>query len=317
MIVRPFLMLSGKPLICVSGMRVRLVPQTLRENESLSSFIDHQAQLWGLSRSALTLQVSPIPALAVLKDLDACRSSKFLNDYATACGTDATELRARRVDYPPALIGQRARHAYCPLCFEEDLNRNGVPYFRVDWARMLLTHCAVHKCPLFRWHECTRDGLRKLPHAWFMGERAKPGELLWYNSDLKKAAAYAEGSRPRTAESTALWKTLVEFESTLYRTGVGSPWYRSRRNLDSLEDRIMRLAVKLVRPVDGYPERSLIKTIQPSYEDHDMLSFTLRRHRDRSMDPSWRELRGALTSLPCRRAVLLVVAQQLAQQPHS
>lgn len=313
MTVRPYPMLSTKPLICVSGMRVRLVPQTLRENESLSSLIDHQAQLWGLGRMALAFHVSPIAALAVLKDPDACRSSTFLNDYAAACGTDAAELRARRVDYPPALIGQRARHAYCPLCFEEDLSRNEVPYFRADWARMLLTHCTVHKCPLFRWHECTQDGLRKLPHAWFMGKRAKRSELLWYSSDLKKAAAYEAGSYPRAAESISLWKTLVEFESTLYGTGVGSPWYQSRHDPGGLEDRIMKLAVKLVRPVDGDPGRSLIKTTQPNYEDHDVLSFTLRRHRDRTMDPSWRELRGALTSLPCRRAVLLVVAQQLAR----
>lgn len=306
-------MLSVKPLICVSGMRVKLVPQSLREDESLSSLIDHQAQLWGLGRMALAFQVSPVAALAVLKDLDACRSNTFLNDYAVACGTNAAELRSRRVDYPPVLIGQRARHAYCPLCFEEDLNRNEIPYFRVDWARMLLTHCTVHKCPLFRWYACTRDGLRKLPHAWFMGERAKTNELLWYRSDLKKAAAYEAGCCPSTAESIALWKTLIEFESTLYRIGVGSPWYRSRHDPSRLEDRVMRLAVKLVRPVDGYPERSLVKTTQPNYEDHDVLSFTLRRHRDRSMDPSWRELRGALTSLPCRRAVLLMVAQQLAR----
>jgi len=108
-----------------------------------------------------------------------------------------------------------------------------------------------------------------------------------------------------------MWKTLMEFESDLVRKGIGGPWYYPKNGAYGLESKIMETAVKLVRLIDGNPEHSMIKTMQPDYEDHDVLAFTLRRHRDRSIKPSWRELRVALTSLPCRRSVLLVTSQAL------
>jgi len=308
-------MLSSQPLIHGFKTQIRLVPQSLREGESLSSFVDHQAQLWGLGRSALALQVSFLPAIMSLGDLDACRSDKFLNDYAELCGTNAAELQAARVNHPAILASQRSRHAYCPLCMREDLIRGETPYFRLDWARMLLSHCPSHRCPLFRWRECTSEGLRKLPHAWLIGEQAPAGEIHWYRDDLEKAVDYWRGLLPRTTESHAIWESLIAFESRLYKIGVGSPWYRSRGNSVGMETDIMQLAVRLVRPLEGDPEKSLIKTAQPEFEDHDVMAFTLRRHRDRTFNPSWRELRGTLTSLSCRRAVLAVVAQSFATKP--
>ncbi|HEX7129580.1 MAG TPA: hypothetical protein VF217_05850, partial [Rhodanobacteraceae bacterium] len=121
---------------------------------------------------------------------------------------------------------------------------------------------------------------------------------------------YSRGILPRAKHSCAIWENLISFETQLYKKGVASPWYRAKFDRTRLGTEIMEYAVALIRPVDGDPEKSLIKSSQPEYEDHDVLSFTLRRHRDRTLRPSWRELRNALTSLPCRRAVLSVAAQR-------
>lgn len=293
--------------------KVRLVPQRLRDGESLSSLVDHQAQLWGVGRRVLALQVSLIPGMLALRDLDGCRHDQFLREYAQLCGCELRELQAACADDPVVLIGQRARHAYCPLCFQEDLARGEVPYFRIDWARMLLTHCRSHRCPLFRWRACTLEGVRKIPHPWFMGQKLSDMELLWFKDDLNKATAYSRGILPRVKDSRTIWKNLISFETQLYKKGVASPWYRAS-DRTRLSTEIMKYAVSLIRPVDGNPENSLIKSIQPEYEDHDVMSFTLRRHRDRTLSPSWRELRNALTSLPCRRAVLSVVAQKFLRE---
>lgn len=302
--------LRSQHLLSPMQHKIRLAPQQLRDGESLSSLVDHQAQLWGVGRRALVEQVSFIPGMLALRDLDGCRQDQFLHEYAQLCGCEFRELRAACADDSIVLIGQRARHAYCPLCFQEDLARGEVPYFRLDWARMLLTHCRFHQCPLFRWRACTLEGVRKIPHQWFVGQQLSNTELLWFKDDFNKATAYSRGILPRAKHSYAIWEYLISFETQLYKKGVASPWYRAKFDRTRLGTEIMEYAVALIRPVDGDPEKSLIKSSQPEYEDHDVLSFTLRRHRDRTLRPSWRELRNALTSLPCRRAVLSMAAQR-------
>lgn len=50
-----------------------------------------------------------------------------------------------------SLPGLLAPQAYCPLCFDADLRRGELPYFRSAWARALATMCARHRTPLFHW----------------------------------------------------------------------------------------------------------------------------------------------------------------------
>ena len=128
----------------------RLVPQTPLPGESISSLVDHQAQLWGVSRRELMYQTASTSGLIAKRDLDIC-TDDFLDIYARKTGINRQALETHRAESSRSLMFPRLRYAYCPMCFEEDASVGCTPYFRLDWARLFLTHCQRHGCPLFRW----------------------------------------------------------------------------------------------------------------------------------------------------------------------
>ena len=291
---------------------IKLVPLELRSGESLSSTIDHQAQLWGVTRRDLMMEVSFMDAIISANDPDVCRGDGFLDIYAAAAGLSPERFHLARALRREVLISPRFRHAYCPICVLHDLARGEAPCFRLDWARVTLTHCTVHRCPLFRWQDFMRDGVRRIPHSWLMGIDPRGLALPGFRNDLERAMKYVQGEYPTTGRGRTTWNALLEFESHLYREGVGDPRSLCRGRVAlALEGKLVKLAVAFVRPVGGDTARSIVNMVDPQFEDASILRFTLRNYRGRQSSPGWRDLSVSLNSPPCRRAVLLMVAHTL------
>lgn len=290
--------------------RLKLAPQIAMPGESISSLVDRQAQIWGLSRKELVRQTASISGLVNLKDLDVCKSSAFLDIYADKTGIERHVLESHRAKTSDPLMSQRLRFAYCPMCFFDDASAGRTPYFRLDWARIFLTHCQWHGCPLFRWSRVASDGTRKLPHGWFVGESPDQRSVPQFRRDLMLAKAYAYGVRPRTPSSTEAWYRLKNFETWLDRIGVGAPTCRSADDCNrSIERNVIEQAVTVARSATAngrlFVERQGVKL----FEDQRVMSFTFKAAGVRDSSPAWRDLRSGIQSIACRRAVLYVIAK--------
>lgn len=291
--------------------RLKLAPQRLMPGESISSLVDRQAQLWGVLRKELVCQAAFISGWVALKDLDVCMDGSFLDIYAHKTGVDREVLESHRAHTSAPLVSQGLRCAYCPMCFHEDASSGHTPYFRLDWARIFLTHCQRHACPMFRWPQVATDGTRKLPHGWFVGEGPDQRSVPQYRRDLLLAKAYAYGVRPRKLTFMEAWNRLKDFEAWLYQIGAGAPIYR---NVDGrvvlIERDVMEQAVTLARSATSNG-RLLVEEPKSSvlFEDQRVMSFTFKARRIRDSHPAWRDLRSGIQSIACRRAVLLIIAR--------
>ncbi|MBB6188016.1 TniQ family protein [Rhodanobacter sp. MP7CTX1] len=289
--------------------RLKLVPQVLMPGESISSLVDRQAQLWGVLRKELVYQAAFISGLVALKDLDVCKEGGFLDIYAQKTGIDRRLLEIHRAQVSSPLVSQRLRYPYCPMCFHEDASAGHIPYFRLDWARIFLTHCQRHGCPLFRWSRVSSDGTRKLPHGWFIGEGPDQRSLPQFRQDLMLARAYAFGARPRAPSSIEAWNRLKNFEAWLYQTGVCAPICRVLDDrARSIERDVMEHAVTLARSATANGRLLVEESDAVSFEDQRVMSFTFKESPVRDSNPAWRDLRSGIQSIACRRAVLFIVS---------
>lgn len=298
--------------------QIRLVPQVMMTDESISSVIDRQAGAWGTSRRELVWQIASLNGLLALKDLDACPDQAFLDVYADKTGIGLETLNRHRARTADPLMRPTLRNAYCPICFEEDFVAGGTPYFRLDWARIFLTHCRWHRCPLFRWPRIGADGTRRFPHAWFVGEGLAASDIPQFQSDLMLAKAYACGVRPRGQHSIEAWKAVIRFEEWIYRLDIGSP---TRLNHDAkilaLERGLMRDAVMLSRSATSNGRLSMKDWVGEMFEDQRVMAFSLKTVPVHRTAPSWRDLRSGIQSMACRRAILFALATTVSVSPNN
>ena len=286
----------------------RLLPLLPGDGESLSSLLDRQAQCWGTTRRQMMLQVSPLQCMSA-GDVDLMEAEGFLGDYAAACGLPVEALAAHRAERKDHLLPQHLRIAYCPICFAERLEQGEAPYFRLDWARRLLTHCLIHRCPLFPWGSSNSEGRRRMPANWLDGNPARPVYVRNFREHLAKARDFAPGALPKWRGNRATWKALIEFEAFLYREGVGN-LHASPNTFQAglLERNVLRIAAMLVRPPEGKVPDALVNQLNPRYSDRHVLRFTPTDYTIGKKDPTWSVLSGPCRSLPSRRSVILLVA---------
>jgi len=289
--------------------RLRLARQTPMPGESISSMVDRQAQLWGVLRWDLLDQAAFIDGWLARKDLDVCRKGDFLDIYAQKTGIERQELEAHRAEWPDPLIRSTWRHAYCPICFFEDASAGYTPYFRLDWARIFLTHCRKHACPLFQWPRVSQDGTRKLPHGWFVGEGPKAHALPQFEQDLILARTYACGACPKAIGSKEAWDTLRCFEAWLYDMDVGAPRHRKDDQFRSIERDVLCKTVELARFATTHGRLQTDMSDVPAFEEQRVMSFAFKTARVHTSNPAWRDLRSGLGSIARRRAVLVSVAK--------
>jgi len=288
--------------------RVKLAPQTLMPGgESISSLVDRQAQLWGVSRRDLFYEVASTSDPLAWRELDCCENMEFLDSYSQKTGIDRQLLGSHRGRRSNLLVSPGLRYAYCPICFHNDASAGRTPHFRLNWARILLTHCQLHLCPLFRWPCVSLDGTRVLPHGWFVGEGPDQPNNLHFQRDLSLAKAYACAVRPISKRSTEAWRLVVRFEDWMYKNGIGSPQNESD-TAGSHETDIMRQAVWLSRAATANGRLQLEESPSEMFEDQRVMAFNLKPGGMRKLAPAWKDFPMNIYSLACRRSILFVIA---------
>ncbi|GLQ91988.1 TniQ family protein [Dyella acidisoli] len=293
--------MMAPPAINDSAPRLRLAPQVLMPGETISSLVDRQASLWGVSRIDLMNQVDPPSALG-RRDVDVrLPLDKFLDHYATKIGQTSAALSGALAHYGSHIVFMSYRNAYCPICFFEDAASGYTPYFRLDWARVFLTHCRQHGCPLFPWPKTAPSGFRRLPHQWFMGQGPALDDCPQFMQDLTLAKMYAYGIRPKTPPSIDAWRRVCHFEEWLYQRSVGALQIcEQRRGVSSLEQEVVHRAAALAQSTRLHG-RLKLEGRDGSFEEPRVMTFVMDVGKERA--DRWLELRG-FRSIAKRRALM-------------
>lgn len=183
-----------------------------RHDESLSSFLDAAAQLYGVRRVALVRELSGGRARRGA-DLDAAEPMSLWTAVARRFGIPLDEILKRAVPEPYWLLPSYARTAYCPLCFERDLTHQRTPYFRREWSYGLVTLCLRDRTPLHEWASRV-DGQRVLPNDWLVTPSLERGSPASFLNALREAK---ELSRHALTEDAAV---LEGFQQVCDRAGL-------------------------------------------------------------------------------------------------
>jgi hypothetical protein len=189
-----------------------------RHDESLSSFLDRAANLYGTTRLELVAEFSDGNARRGA-DLDAAEPLPLWKRLSTASDIAFDDLLQQAATEPYWMLPSRLRSAYCPHCFEHDLSRSRTPYFRRAWSYGAVTSCPKHRTSLFSW-PAQADGKRLLPHAWFVDPRPKhrsESKVLEHDLGVLKGERFDVDSHAEDQE-------LLAFQDLCQRAGVtGGP----------------------------------------------------------------------------------------------
>lgn len=280
--------------------------------ESLSSCLDRAASLWGLPRKTLIFELTQLrPGAFGDPDVFQCATSREAVAAAMGVSTDVIARHAASPSRVSALMTPAQRVAYCPLCFQEDLDAGLVPYFRLDWSRFFLTHCLVHRTPLFDWQALSLASDRRLPHAFYMGTFAFEVDLPWFAGDLERATKYASGEWPETSRSKELWRGLVQFETSLMDEGLGDPRGTPDEQGLSREVTIYNLmSLMMCMELNGHTTSAAAR-IRLAFDDAEVIGFTTRRYDSWASAMKHLKLQSSLKWLVCRRVALILAAQTL------
>lgn len=265
--------------------------------ESLSSVVDRAAGLFNVSRLNLTAQLGR----AHVGDPD------FAPYDFLVCLADAMDIPLERLEsLCPArtremqLVRWIDRHAYCPLCMAEDLSQGLVPWFRLDWGRLWMTHCARHGTPLAKWGRVSRVGQRMIPHAFYVPGMAAPD---WFEVDRARAEAWREASVD--ASAYAIWHALCGLESSWSAAGIGGP-FADASDVDAQEAHLARLAMSFmaIRRTDKACLGELL-CVPPGQAE--TMHYSARWPRVPTCVRNQRDMRTRLADLPSRRMVFALV----------
>jgi len=278
--------------------------------ESLSSCIDRAGGLWNLSRQDLIHEIAGIH-LGEFGDPDGVPAPVTRRTVAYALGISVLRLRPLLVapERLSVLVAPLVRHAYCPLCFEEDLLEGKVPSFRLDWGRLWLTHCRTHFTPLFDWEATGQLGSRQIPHTFFMHRPVRYARRTWLNSHIRKAHQYARVDWMRD-EAYRPWRTLLVFENSLFHAGVGDPM--SLPDTEGLQhEKILLDVMALLLAMPNQPRTSPIRYLYPDFHDPHVLYHPNRQLMSCPASVAAGDLRHRLRSVVHRRMLIFLTAHIL------
>lgn len=278
--------------------------------ESLSSCLDRACGLWNLSRQALIHEMAGM-RLGEFGDPDGVRDLRVGRTLATALGISVRCLMPFAVapERLSVLMAPLIRHAYCPLCFEEDLLNGRVPSFRLDWGRLWLTHCRSHFTPLFNWEATSHLGGRQIPHTCFTRRPLRDAQITWLNSHLRRARRYAQVDWMRD-EAYRPWRTLLAFENSLFHANVGDPMHRpGNEGLQHEEILLDVMALLLAKP--NQPRTSPIRCLYPDFHDPHVLQHPSMQLKSCPASMATGKLRHRLRSVVHRRLLILLTAHIL------
>lgn len=197
-------------------------------NEDLEGWLDCTASVLHVTRESLVKHVAsrmelddgagagtvPAPIAAAL-----LREARKSNPEAGAAGEVPAALRLRTC----------ARGGYCPLCFNADLARGHLPYFRREWSNAYVTHCPWHLTPLFQWPWMSKEGTRELP-MWLVAV-FREGRLTYpktqavrrpFETHLRLARNTRKWASGFEDPGAVAWRQQLWFESNLSSPGFAA-----------------------------------------------------------------------------------------------
>lgn len=308
----PITELSEAPrLLPVTSVRLHCGPP--RFGESISSILDRAGNLWNLPRQTLIHEITGMSP-GNFGDPDGIPDARAGQSLAVALNVGADHLAqfAAVSSRSSLLVAPAIRHAYCPLCIEQDQACGSLPGFQLDWGRFWLTHCRVHLTPLFDWKTTGRLGDRRMPAEWSAGNTSfRPTSRSWLNRHLRRAQWYAQIG-PHHGEVYEQWKALLMFETALYCMDIGGPKGPPDGTGQSYEEILSQLmALFLAKPQNRLHPLPVFK-LDPQFCDPDVfhLPASLRTPM------TTRALRSNLPYVAGRRALILLVANVLGAVDH-
>lgn len=208
------------------SMVLRVDPPYL--GESMSSFIGRTAQFYAMHQRVLvsTLMEGARWSAPGRPDLD-LRPPDVLEDRLASAVRDWRSPLKDWSGFLGWVLAPTQRHSYCPACFREDLDSGRTPFFRIDWAPVLVTACWIHKTPLFNWEAVDSTGARQLPKEWiykldgFVG--FVPGFMKGHLASLGRLAASSvlEHGFQSMLQTICTAQSLIEKPSGASMAGFG------------------------------------------------------------------------------------------------
>ncbi|NKF24385.1 TniQ family protein [Solimonas marina] len=151
-----------------------LGPCLVEPDETITSWLDRAAALHGVSRVHILQELESRG-----REFDGERRASQDFDYdfdmpfdwcrtlERAAGLATGALSPLPASKQNTYLAPESRHAYCALCFEEDLSRGVLPHFRANWSKSSVTLCYRHRCPLHTWKLPPKDyQAREYPPKW-------------------------------------------------------------------------------------------------------------------------------------------------------
>lgn len=79
-------------------------------------------------------------------DLDLAPPAEFVSRLAHATGLCAERIHQHRAISPETTLEKHQRIAFCPFCWDEDIDDGTAPYVRREWIDAWCVHCRRHGC---------------------------------------------------------------------------------------------------------------------------------------------------------------------------
>ncbi|MCF7221598.1 TniQ family protein [Marilutibacter chinensis] len=171
--------------------------------ESMSSFLSRAAQFYAMPASTLLKELLTGKNWSKLerRDVDLEPSSMLEQRLSEAVSNWTAPLIAHQ-GFMEWTLAQRQRHAYCPVCFQEDLVAGRTPYFRNDWIPVFVTTCWKHGTPLFDWEMTYAGGWRRWPRSWVYQQSSAVEDVPLFMQRHLDGLAWLEAS---VAHETLVW----------------------------------------------------------------------------------------------------------------
>jgi hypothetical protein len=121
---------------------------SLAKDETLQSLTERAARFYECSPERLWAATNDDDVSVGAPDDP---TAPALARLAHAVGMRPIDLLPARIPDGPGWLTPTARHAYCPYCWQEDLQAGRPCHYRVHWARVLTVACHEHGSPLLYW----------------------------------------------------------------------------------------------------------------------------------------------------------------------
>lgn len=282
-------------------------------DESVTSFMERCASYYEVGQTNLLKMILPDQRRrSVTHDADFAVPSMWVKRLSEA--VPRWQDNAAFTSVPAGIaVASRLRTAYCPLCFEQDLEHGRVPHFRIQWALLFVTCCEAHGTPLFNWRWRTPDGHRRLPKTWVVDRVRSPVDepLFWFlQLDVARNAWLAEsrgedgcGRRQSFSDLLRLQQLTADVSVKANSTGFDAV------SLDLFHRACWDIASELaIGPY--YTEDATCRSSLDDHWDDDLTDVDGLREGPQTQPGRW-VLRG-LESMRWRRTYMSTVANVLA-----